>query len=174
MGNWLAICGLDVEEYVILLMNGGAADGLEVWIASIALGQPLNIIFDNSVWAIAHDGFDYSYTSLLLTSHCTAVLCEYVPDKDQQEEDLSHLGVAAPPAAGTSGSTQRKITRKGHPTMSIQEYLRRPDSSHSDTDPNKFIEAGEVSYLPIMNAIPCVCPVCSVDLPLGIALYCHL
>ncbi len=82
MGNWLAIHGLDVEEYITLLMDGGAADGLEVWIASIALGQLLNTIFDNSVWATACDSFDYFYTSLLLMSHCTAVLCECVPDKD--------------------------------------------------------------------------------------------
>ncbi len=30
VGNWLAIHGLDVEEYMTLLMEGGAANGLEV------------------------------------------------------------------------------------------------------------------------------------------------
>ena len=61
--------------------------------------------------------------------------------------------------------------------MSIPEYPRRPDLSHSDTDPDEFIEAGKVSHPLITNAgkaIPCVCPVCSVDLPSGMALYCHL
>ncbi len=110
VGNWLAICGLDVEEYMTLLIEGGTADGLEVWVASIALGQPLNVIFDNSLWAMAKDGFDYLYTSLLLTSYCTAVLCECVPDEDQ-DDDLSHLGAAAPPVACTSGSSQMKTVR---------------------------------------------------------------
>ena len=140
----------------------------------MALGQPLNIIFDNSVWVTAKDGFDYSYILLLLTSHCTAVLCECVPDEDQQDDDLSHLD-AAPPAVSTSGSTQIRTIR--HPKMSILEYPKRLDSSHSDMDPDEFIEAGEVSHPPITNvgkAIPYECPVCSIDLLSGMALYYYL
>ncbi len=92
--SWLAIHGLSVEEYIALLEQQRDSDGLEVWAVSIALGQPINVIFEDAVWSTAAEGFDYLYPSLLLMSHVTAVLCEEEP---QEEEDLSHLGTAASP-----------------------------------------------------------------------------
>ena len=40
---------MDVEEYVAEMVQGGEADGLEVWVASMALGHPLNVIFESAV-----------------------------------------------------------------------------------------------------------------------------
>ena len=91
--SWLVIHGLTVDEYVALLEQQRESDGLEVWAASMALGQPINVIFCDMVWSISVEGFDHSHPSLLLTSHATAVLCEEIPNED----DLSHLGTAAPP-----------------------------------------------------------------------------
>ena len=86
--------GLSIEEYVAILEQGCDSDGLEVWIASVALGQPLNVIFESMVWSMAVDGFDHAYPSLLLTSHATAVLC--MEEKEMEESDLSHLGAVVP------------------------------------------------------------------------------
>ena len=95
ISSWLAVRGLTIEEYVTILEQGCESDGLEVWIASVALGQPLNIIFESSVWSTAFDGFDHSYPLLLLTSHTTVILCE--EERVADKPDLSHLGAAAPP-----------------------------------------------------------------------------
>ena len=94
ISSWLAIRGLTIKEYVMILEQGYESDGLEVWIASVALGQPLNVIFESTVWSTAINGFDHAYPLLLLTSHATAVLCE---EEKVADDDLSHLGAAAPP-----------------------------------------------------------------------------
>ncbi len=73
---------------------------MEVWAASIALGQPINIIFDDVVWSASAAGFDHSHPLLLLTSYATAILCEEDPPKD----DLSQIGAAAPLVLGEQGS----------------------------------------------------------------------
>ncbi len=129
IGNWLEICGIDVEEYVAMLWNNCSADGLEVWITSLALGQPLNIIFESAVWLTAGDGFDHAYPSLLLTSHEEAILCEQEPQENVP--DLSHLGAAALSQIGK---------RRGCPVTSIPEYLQQPDLDHMDTDPEELLE----------------------------------
>ena len=79
IGNWLAICRIDIEEYIAMLRNNCSADGLEVWITSLALGQPLNVIFESVVWSTMGDSFDHAYPSLLLTSYEEAILCEQEP-----------------------------------------------------------------------------------------------
>ena len=66
--KWLAIHGLNLQEYLGILGNNGASDGLEVWAASLAMNQPLNIIMADSVWCKAHDGLDFSYPTFMLTS----------------------------------------------------------------------------------------------------------
>lgn len=53
VGNWLALRGLTLDEYCEHLLKNGAADGLEIWLASRAMAQPFNIIFENSVWGMA-------------------------------------------------------------------------------------------------------------------------
>ena len=75
---------MDVEEYVALMAQGGEADGLKVWVASMALGHPLNMIFESVVWSTSADSFDIVYQSLLMTSYCMVVLCEHAPDPVEQ------------------------------------------------------------------------------------------
>ena len=100
ISSWLAICSLTVDEYVALLEQQKESDGLEAWAASIALGQPINVIFDDVVWSTSAAGFDHSYLLLLFTSHATAILCE----EDPPEDDLSQMGEAAPLVLGVQGS----------------------------------------------------------------------
>ncbi len=94
ISSWLAVRGLSIEEYVAILEQGCNSDGLEVWITLVALGQPLNGIFESTVWSTVVDGFDHAYPSLLLICHATAVL--YMEEKEIEESDLSHLGAVAP------------------------------------------------------------------------------
>ena len=63
--SWLAIHGLSVEEYIALLEQQRDSDGLEVWAVSIALGQPINVIFEDAVWSTVVEGFDHLYPSAM-------------------------------------------------------------------------------------------------------------
>ena len=100
IGNWLAIRGIDVKEYVAMLCNNCcSADGLEVWIASMALGQPLNVVL-RALYGPPHRTVLTMHTHLLelLTDYGEAILCEQEPEEDS--DDLSHLGAATPPVVG--------------------------------------------------------------------------
>ena len=135
---------------------------------SIALGQPINIIFDDAVWLTAAEGFNHSYSSLLLTSHVTAILCEEEP---QVEEDLSHLGAAAPSHCCPDSK------RRGYPLASILEYPNHLDSDRTDTDPEELMSAETHARQLIPHAgqvIPRKCLVCDVSLVSGMALFRHL
>ncbi len=123
-------------EYVALLQWGNEADGLEVWVASLALGKFVNVIMDDMVWASAQEGFHHAYPSLFLTNFGWAILYEVEP-----EDDLSHLGAAVPvPPSG--GLPQPQLRAQwGHPLSQIPEYPQQPDSDRSDTGPEElFVE----------------------------------
>ena len=140
-----------------------------MWIASVALGKPLNVIL---VWSTASDGFDHSYPLLLLTSHATAVLCE--EEREADESDLSYLGAAVPPILPLP---HPDAAQKGRPLTSIPEYPRLADSDHSDTDPDEMIHTEIRIRPPIVNAgceILQSCLVCQVELESGMALYRHM
>ncbi len=172
ISSWLAVRGLTIEEYVAILEQGHDSDGLEVWIASVALGQPLNMIFESTVWSTEVDGFDHAYPLLLLTSHATAVLC--MEEKVMDKSDLSHLGAAAQPL---SSMLCPAIAQKGRPLASVPEYPRVADSDHSDTDLEEMIHAKTRIRPPIVNAgcaIPHSCLVCKVEVESGMALYRHM
>ncbi len=170
ISSWLAIRGLTIEEYIMILEQGCESDRLEVWIASMALGQPLNVIFESIVWSTAINGFDHAYPSLLLTSHATAVLCK---EEKVADDNLLHLGAAAPPIPPMvcSGAAQ-----KGRPLALVPEYPRVADSEHSDTDPDEMIHTEIRIRPPIVNAgcmIPRSCLVCKLEVESGMALYRH-
>ncbi len=174
ISSWLAVRGLTIEEYAVILEQGCDSNGLEVWAASITLGQPLNVVFKSLVWSTARDGFDHAYPLLLLTSHVTAVLCEEEKVAEDEPADLSHLSAAAAPIPLTQ---QTGMARKGRLLALVLEYPRVADSDHSDMDPDKMIHAEIRIRPPIVNAgcaIPRDCLVCSIGVESGIALYRHL
>ncbi len=171
VSSWLAIHSIDIEEYVTLLAQSGEVDRLEVWVASMALGCPLNVIFESVVWSTSVDSFNTAYQSLLMTSHYIAVLCKHALDPaehvvtEDEAEDMSHLGAAAP------------VKRKGHPVTRTPEYPDRCKSDSNTTDTEQLFEAATLSKPPIVNAgkaISWQCLVYTVDLLSGVALHHHL
>ena len=167
IASWLVICGLTVDEYVALLEQQRESDGLEVWAASLAFRQPINIIFGDTVWSISVEGFDYSHPSLF----ATAVLFEEILNED----NLSQLGAAAPPPVADSSAPRPGWS--GHPITLIPEYPAQLDSDHMDTDPDKLLTAEAIVHPPILHAgqaIPWTCSVCDMSLPSGMALYRHM
>ncbi len=46
--KWLAVQGLNLQEYLAILGGNGASDGLEVWAASLVMNQPLNMVMADS------------------------------------------------------------------------------------------------------------------------------
>ena len=42
--KWLVSRGLDFEDYAAHLHEDGMADGLEVWLISVLLNQPINVV----------------------------------------------------------------------------------------------------------------------------------
>ncbi len=108
------------------------------------------MVFESSVWSTALEGFDTAYPSIVLTSHCSGALCELAPDSTE-EEDLSHLGAAAP-----------KALRKHRGWLA---------------DPDEMIHSEARVHPPIQHAgkaIPRNCPVCDIELLSRMALYHHI
>ena len=89
--KWLAVHGLSIQEYSMHLLANGSSDSLELWMASMAMNIPINVVIEDSIWSTARDGVELAYTLLLLTTYNDAILCCEVPD-----QDLSHEGAASP------------------------------------------------------------------------------
>ena len=73
--KWLAVQGLNLQEYLGILGDNRTSDGLEVWVASLVMNQPLNAIMADSVWYTACDGLDFSYPTIMLTSFECGMFC---------------------------------------------------------------------------------------------------
>ncbi len=167
--KWLAIWGLNLQEYLGILGNNGASDGLEVWAASLAMNQPLNVIMADSVWCMAYDGLDFLYPTIMLTSFECSMFCAL--DKQEQRKLMQAAGPPTPSVKVVAGP------RKGRPLTSILEYLPQVDLDRSDTDPESLLTEEATVNVPAPGtgeAIPCTCPVCKADLTSGMALFQHL
>ena len=68
-------------------------DGLEIWAASMALNQPVNVVISDMIWSTAHKGLDFVYPTTLLTSYEHGMLCAL----EEQEQDLM-VAAPTPPA----------------------------------------------------------------------------
>ncbi len=91
IAKWLAVRGISLPEYQQILGNQGALDGLEVWAASMAFNQPINMVLEDSVWGTAHDGIDFMYPTFLLSDYDKFVPCAL------SCEDADQPAVAAAP-----------------------------------------------------------------------------
>ncbi len=58
--KWTAARGLSIKDYLEHLHAEGTADGLEVWLASLAAIAPVNIVQEDHVWGSWRDGIDFS------------------------------------------------------------------------------------------------------------------
>ncbi len=66
--KWLAVRGISLQEYLEILGGNGSSDGLEIWAASMAMNQPVNVVMLDMIWSTAHEGLDFAYPTILLTS----------------------------------------------------------------------------------------------------------
>ena len=48
--KWLAVRGLDLEEYLSHLESDRVSNGLELWLLSLASDHPINVVMDDSVF----------------------------------------------------------------------------------------------------------------------------
>ena len=117
--KWLAIWGLNLQEYLGILGSNGASDGLEVWAASLVINQPLNVVMADSVWCTAHDDLDFLYLTIMLISFECGMFCAL--DEQEQGELMQAAGPPTPTVKVVAGP------RKGRPLMSIPEYLPQVD-----------------------------------------------
>ncbi len=87
--------GLDLSEYLAHLASGSSSDGLELWIASVAMSRLLNVVLESVVWSTAVDGIE-EFPWICLTSYDKGVLCQFQLNAEEVD-DLSALGAVAPP-----------------------------------------------------------------------------
>ena len=89
--KWLAVCGLTLQDYLLHLKGQGTSDGLELWLTSMGMDTPFNVVLEDVVWSTSHAGIDFQYPIFMLVSYTDFILCE-----EQLDDDLSQLGVVAP------------------------------------------------------------------------------
>ncbi len=66
--KWCGAWGSDLGLYHNHLAAGGALDGLEVLLASIAMNTMINIVFEDSVWSSAREGPDFWFPTIVWTT----------------------------------------------------------------------------------------------------------
>ncbi len=89
--KWLAVHGLTLQDYLLHLKGQGTSDGLELWLTSMGMDTPFNVVLEDVVWSTSHAGIDFQYPIFMLVSYTDFILCE-----EQLDDDLSQLGVVAP------------------------------------------------------------------------------
>ncbi len=140
--KWLAVCGLILQDYLQYLKGQGASDGLELWLTSMRMNTPFDVVLKDVVWSTSQADIDFQYPIFMLVSYMDFILCE-----EQSDDDLSQLGAAAPQLAA---SAVQQVG--GRPLTSIPEYPPTRDSYHLDTDPDSLLDDTLVQRQPFWNA----------------------
>ncbi len=167
--KWLAIRGLDLDEYLMHLEGGGGSDGLELWVASLAMSKPVNVVMESTVWSTGMAGVEEENIWICLTSHDSGQLC--VLHISSQEDDLSSMGAAASPL------WSKPHAKGGRPLMAIPKHVDLPDSDCEDTDTEDLYTAEQVAHALLLGSgqvIPQDCPVCDEHLESGMVVFRHL
>ena len=174
--RWLAVHGLDFEDYVLHLSVGGMADGLEAWLVSVAINTPLNVVMEDTVWSLSISGIDFQYYTLVLTSFGMVVQC--LPEENDKSADQQISELQVEPC----NSSQR--LQGGLPVAALKDSDVDTNSSKEprhdsdmDTDVDFQFSSQEHDHqLPncLGVAKARVCPVCSVDIFSGLALIRHM
>ncbi len=140
VSSWLALWGLNLDEYCLHLLSGGPADGLEVWLASCALGCLVNVVLENAVWATSWDGVDFEFPTFLLVTYNSAQWCDLV---DEVENEM-----------GSSTDTVEKLTLRKHVGRpNVKEVVNLTDDSmdQSSTDTEQLFEE---EHVPVVMILP--------------------
>ncbi len=128
--KWIAVRGMNLQEYLDMLSTGASVDGLELWAASMAMNILISVIMEDSIWSTDRAGVDLEGRCFILASYTDFVPCALDRDAENVVEELA---AAAPPM------TEPFVRCVGHPLMSIPEYPDLPDSEKDDTDPDTLL-----------------------------------
>ncbi len=126
--KWLAVRGLDLEEYPSHLESNRESNGLELWLLSLASDYPINVVMDDRVFLTGISGVDFDYLTVVLLPSCEAFLCELDTSEDE-------LGAAAAPLP----LTVTLASQGGRPLAVVPEYPYMPDLSDEHTDPDTLL-----------------------------------
>ncbi len=95
--KWLAVQGISLQDYLQILGDNGSSDGLKVWAALMALNWLVNVVISDTIWSTTHEGLDFAYPTILLTSFEHGMLCAL----EEQEWDLIMATAPPPPPVVT-------------------------------------------------------------------------
>ncbi len=174
--KWLAVRGLDLETYAVHLMSGGTSDGLELWCFSHATDIPVTVIMESTVISTASAGIDLSQITFLLDTYNTGYLCVASEDDDMlQQEPTCQL---TPEMTGNHTCSCPVTETQAQQDLDDGSMTSTAGDSKLDTDIEDLMESKTVvqkQHLPV-SGVPKerICPVCSQQLVLGLALERHL
>ncbi len=114
---WLTARGLTLNNYILHLEEEGMADGLEVWLVSLAMGTPINMVLEDVAWCSEALGIDFSYYTLILTSFGMAVLCLPEEQEQGQADNVDNVTDAADVVHTDPRDTKHK--QGGHPIAAL-------------------------------------------------------
>ena len=155
------------------------ADGLEAWLVSVAMNTLLNIMLEDTIWSSSASGLDFQYYTLVFTSFGMAVLC--LPEEQSNNKDPIEQQASEPQI--TSHESSQRL-QGGHPVVALEESDGDTNSSKeprrvSDTDTDVDFQFSSKVHDP--KLLGCsgvaktrVCPVCSAEIFLGLALIRHM
>ncbi len=81
--NWLASCGLVLDDYVSHMLESGHSDGLELWLLCVASDINVSIVQEDHIWLANRSGVDFADPTFILTDYSVVVAC--LPEDREQE-----------------------------------------------------------------------------------------
>ncbi len=164
-------------------MEGGAADGLEVLLASVAMDTRINLVLEDTVWSMSAEGPDFKYPTIIMTLS-GAVAC--LP-MESDSGNLAHIDTSktSESPAEDSEPVPSVLTKwkwGGHPLIPLNvsdssTQTLSSSSSQTETDVEALMENarekqphGKTTGL----ALPQRCSECSVGLASRKTLAFHL
>ncbi len=108
--NWLASCGLILDDYVSHMLDSGHSDGLELWLLCVASDINVNIVQEDHIWSAKRSGVDFADPIFILTNYGMVVAC--LPEDREQEQGVT------PPQAPLDVDPHEKRPQGGRPLAS--------------------------------------------------------
>ncbi len=127
--------GLDFNNYAAHLKDGGLCDGLEIWLVSLILQCPINVVQESMVYCTFQSGVDFQCPIMALTGYGCRVMCTL----EQMDDEQVKLPLQYP---------QQEVSKVGCPITAVIE-THGPDSastieaeisSATDTDMEHMME----------------------------------
>ena len=180
--KWCGTQGSDLGLYYDHLAAGGASDGLEVLLASIAMNTMINIVFKDSVWSSAREGLDFQFPTIVWTT-AGAVACHSL------DPDTGVLGDVDMSKTSESVSKDEPMPSVlweckygGQPLIPLNinssEHTTTTTSDSSDMDPDAHYTQQHCQYAkkPCTSGLasPQHCMLCGVGLELQKLFVFHL